>query len=87
MMIDTTKPDSLILVWMTLTFIQGHNYMRKQEFLHSVLDEIWYAAVTSWCVFAHAKFCSHDSHSREKTQLEGFKKKCLRWAGVRILMN
>ena len=35
MMVGTTKVYSLIPVWMTLTFRQGHSYMRKQKVLHT----------------------------------------------------
>ena len=47
LMIETTKFYILILVWMTLVFIQGHSYMRTQKpsvhFLANIyinLDEI-----------------------------------------------
>ena len=57
-MIDTTKPCSLIPIWMTLTFIQGHSYMMiKQKLLccfpHKSPNGCgwnFYAAMTWWSV-------------------------------------
>ena len=45
MIIDTIKLYSLILVWLTLTVIEGHRDGRKQKLLCQVinqLDGIWY---------------------------------------------
>ena len=64
-MIEITKLSIFISVWMTLTFIQCHTYIRNQKlwcpFSHKSinLDEIQYVATTCWFVEAHAKFILH----------------------------
>ena len=60
MMIETSKFSVLIVVWMKLTYVQGHCCMRNQKlfcifFLTNFsisLDEIDYATTTSWLVEA-----------------------------------
>ena len=65
-MVETTRLYILIFVWMTLTFIQGHSYMRNKKFcVHFLgnfgvnLDEIQYVATTCWFVETHVKFILH----------------------------
>ena len=66
-MFKTTKLYSLILHWVTFTFIRGHSCIKNKKnfgvyFLANLsidLDEIRYVATTRWFVEAHAKFIVH----------------------------
>ena len=67
MVINTTNFYILILVRMTLTLIQYYSYMKNlnccAHFLPNFsidLDEMLYAATTSWLVEAYAKVLSHN---------------------------
>ena len=68
-MIENTKLYILILVWMTLIFIQGHSCMRNQKLQFTVdVDEIQYVAITCWVVEADANnllFCASAIQGRE----------------------
>ena len=61
-MIETMKLHILILVWMMLTFIQGHSCLRNQNSMHFLtnlsinFNEIQYVATTCWFLEAHANF-------------------------------
>ena len=62
-MIEITKPCILILVYMILTFIQGHSCMRDFGVpflanLNSNLDEIQYWATVCWFA-GHGQFILH----------------------------
>ena len=82
-MIRRTKLYILIIIWITLTFTEGQNCMRKKTCSASVhflrnfevdSDEIWYAATTCWFVEAHAKLIMHKYYLRERTLLTWFYK-------------
>ena len=61
MIIETTELYILILVWMTLTFIQGHIcfdvHFRANLGIYS--DQIEHVAMTCWFVEDHARFTLH----------------------------
>ena len=40
MVIETTKLFILMSVWMTLTFIQGHSFMKNEKNSVSIFSEI-----------------------------------------------
>ena len=73
MMVETTKLYILIYVWLTMTFIQGHDCTRNQKLwcpfskLSINLDEIQCFATTCWLVEAHAWLIMHKSYARERT--------------------
>ena len=67
LMIETAKLYISMSVWMTLTFIRGHCYIRNQELrcpfsrkLKIDSDEIQSVATTCWFVEAHARFILHN---------------------------
>ena len=68
-LIDIIELCILIVVLVTLTFIQGHSCMTNEksknsvpvfsQISQSIMGEIQYDATTCWFVEAHAEFISH----------------------------
>ena len=81
-MIEITKLYIFILVWMTLTFIQGHSYIRNQKlwcpFSHKfkyifVWNSVcFHNLLVCWFVEAHTKFVLHKLYSSERILLMWF---------------
>ena len=75
MMIDATH--IFILVYVTLTFMQGHGDARKQKLVRQLshrkfsmgLERIWHAVETCLSYESHVQFFSSDQYSREKILL------------------
>ena len=78
-MIDITELYIFILVYVTLTLIQGHGMQESKNFcanyllkLSMDLDEIWRAVETCWFGKCVTFFISGNRYSRERIQLWWF---------------
>ena len=76
-MVGTTKLNILMPFWMTLITIQGHSFIKIENFgVHFLrfislfdLDEIQYVATTCWSVEVPATFMLCKEYARERTLL------------------